>query len=204
MYNNNQPPMWGNQQPPQWGGQQQYPQQQPYQQPMQQAPVQQPPVSVNFGTGMNLFGGLMGKEVMAHKSELPVEAPKKSKIKKPKVDENGVVLVEKALEGTVDGLNVVDYADTYEDTNLLLRGTIGQIDQLSIDLKADLDEVRGSRAIRGKHKTITEINTAMSALLSTRLSAIKELNSSINKINDMNYKKAKMSWLLITRVMNSM
>ena len=71
---------------------------------------------------------------------------KKKKNTKPKVVVNGEVMPDAQLANPIPGANVaeVDYAKTYNETNALIRGAILQADELSAEIKSDIDAVRAS------------------------------------------------------------
>ena len=84
----------------------------------------------------------------------------------------------------------VPYAESYEETNGMLKGMIMQIEGLQGELKQEFNDIRLSK-MRGKYQYLTDISTTISSLSSTKLSAIKELNSVISKCHDMELKRTK-------------
>lgn len=85
----------------------------------------------------------------------------------------------------------VPYLSTYRDTNAMLHTTIAQIDILSSEVKADIDEIRSSKSLRNKYTYLTNLNGAQASLISAKLNAIKELNSSITQAHNLDLKRAK-------------
>ena len=85
----------------------------------------------------------------------------------------------------------VPYISTYQDTNAMLRTTIAQIDILSSEVKGDIDEIRASKSLRSKYTYLTNLNSAQASLISAKLNAIKELNSSITQSHNLELKRAK-------------
>lgn len=82
------------------------------------------------------------------------------------------------------------YYESYEETNDMLRHLIGQIEGLQGELKQEFNDVRMSK-MRNKYQNLTDLSTTISSLASTKLSAIKELNSIISKCHDMELKRTK-------------
>lgn len=149
------------------------------------------PEVVSNGTG-SLFGSLTsGNNIVVDSSMVNETEVKKRKRKTKKVGDTEVVLRDDNKNTPSDTLDVADYTETYQDTTSILKGTIAQIDALSMELKSDIDTVRQSRTMKGKYKTLTDLNSAMGVMLNTKVSAIKEINNSIKIANDMNYKKRK-------------
>ena len=100
---------------------------------------------------------------------------------------------------TVDGSNPaskvgvadVDYSRIYEETNGLIRGAIMQTDQLSAEIKEDIDSIRASKTLKNKYTYITNLTTSASNLINTKISAIKELNSSISNAQKLELDRVK-------------
>jgi hypothetical protein len=194
-----QMPTYGMPQPQQYIPTQQYVQPQYVPQPMPQQvnnmPVRiqmnpnaqtpyQPPQMEDTSIGVN-FGSL----VDGTGQNLPVAPPvveelpeKKKSTRKKKTDE--------PINHTEE-VNQVIYADTYQDTNMLLHQTIGQLDIVSAEMKEELDKIMASRTMKGRHLAIGNVSKSLSDMLSTKVQAIKELNNSIKAVNDMEYRRAK-------------
>lgn len=158
---------------------------------LNQVQMPEPTVEV-VSEGKPLFGNLTSKDVIVDASMIDqTEVVNKKKRRTKKVGDGEVVLRDNKTDVSNDPLNVADYSDTYNDTTAMLKGTIAQIDALSVELKGDIDTVRSSRALKGKYKTLTDLNSSMGVMLSTKVQAIKEINNSIKIANDMNYRKRK-------------
>ena len=130
--------------------------------------------------------------------KLPAEdkGTKKKKSSKMKVAVNGEIMPDANIAShvvdVVDGAAVnTDYAKSYAETNNLIRGAIIQADQLSADIKKDLDEVRGSKTIKSRYTYITNLTASAGSLLSTKIAAIKELNSSITQAHNLELNRYK-------------
>lgn len=145
------------------------------------------------------FSGLIGNGVMVPTSPvqamIPVDTKKK---KKKKVDkETGIITVdpnESDVPEVVSSKAIVEstvYGDTYAETTGITYGVIAQADELLRDCKQELDFIRSQRNMKGKYHYLNATVTSMSSLLSTKLAAIKEINSNIKNINDMEYRRYK-------------
>lgn len=117
-------------------------------------------------------------------SQMQSQADPKRRSKKSKSTDTVIV-------GEGEVIKELPSIEQYNETNLLLKETIAQANQLSSELKRDLDTVRSAKNMKGKYTYISNLNSAMSAILGTKLQAIKEMNSSIKTASDMDYKKAK-------------
>lgn len=85
----------------------------------------------------------------------------------------------------------VNYHTSYAETNNLIRGAIAQADEMSAAIKSDIDEIRSSKTIKGKYTYLTNLTASASSLLSTKISAIKELNSTITQAHNLNLNRFK-------------
>ena len=82
-------------------------------------------------------------------------------------------------------------AYTYMETTGLLRETLGQIDALNGELVQEFQNVRQNRTMKNKYNVMVGISENIGALIGNRIQAIREINNSITKANDLDYKKLK-------------
>ena len=96
-------------------------------------------------------------------------------------------------EVQVGGESIVDvnYAGAYHETNNLIRRTIYQADELSDEIKRDLDEVRGSKTLKNRYGYITDLASSAAGLLSTKIAAIRELDNNITQVNKLELDRLK-------------
>lgn len=80
---------------------------------------------------------------------------------------------------------------SYMETNGLLRETLGQIDSLNAELMQEFNNVRHSRTMKNKYNVLVGLSENVGSLINNRISVIKEINSTITKSNDVDYKKDK-------------
>lgn len=174
--------------------QQGYYQQPYYQQPMYQQPAQviEPP-SQGSGLGAN-FERLIGTNVAVPLTPAMVPAEKKKRKTKASSSSSKEETEIEVVDPKQERISLVEetsYADTYTGTGQLLRSTIAQVDELAGELKVELDKVRQSHNMKGKYTYIANISSAMTGLLGTKVTAIRELNSSIKSINEAEYRRYK-------------
>lgn len=115
----------------------------------------------------------------------PTEKKKKSKAKTIEVIPS--IHEANAKPGVID----VDYSSTYGETTSLLRGAIIQADQMAGEIQEDLDAVRGSKTLKGKYTYITNLTSAKASILSTKIAAIREMNSSITQSHNLELNRMK-------------
>lgn len=83
------------------------------------------------------------------------------------------------------------YKETYNETNGLLRNSIGQIDQLQTELKSELDSIRASKTLKKKYDYISMIGSTTASLINTKVSVIKEMNKVITDSHNLDLKRMK-------------
>lgn len=150
--------------------------------------VEEPKNKTGAGTSFfNKFASGQGKSIVVN---TPIDEDtliKPRKRGRPKKKSDDTINV----GGDVDEIVTNQpYADSYDETNNMLKHMIGQIEGLQGELKQEFNDVRLSK-MRGKYQYLTDISATISSLASTKLSAIKELNSVITKCHDMELKRTK-------------
>ena len=127
--------------------------------------------------------------------ENPIAEPPKKKRGRPrKSEQNGEVTVVQSNNNS-SGLPLCQtndpYEDTYEETNDMLRVSIAQLDILAGDVKGEIDHIRGSKTLKGKYKYISDLCATASSLVSSKISAIKEINSVKTKCHELEIRRIK-------------
>ena len=90
------------------------------------------------------------------------------------------------VSGTVEN---VPTSYTYMETTAMLHGTLNQIDAVSNELMGEFEMVRANRAMKNKYGVLNGLSENIGALISNKIAAIKEINNSISKSNDLDYKR---------------
>ena len=121
----------------------------------------------------------------SHNPTAEEKAIKKRKQSSP-VSVNGEI-----VNNNGDPVADADYARSYEETNSLIKSAIYQADELSSEIKKDIEDVRSSKTIKNKYTYLTNLTASASSLLMTKIGAIKELNSSINNVHRLNLDRMK-------------
>ncbi len=140
-----------------------------------------------IGVDFSFFSGDAAKKIDSGVSE---EKPKKRG--KTKVAINGEVLPERDVSSPPNGsVAEVDYGRSYMETNNLLRGAIIQADELSSEIKEDIEAVRSSKTLKNKYTYLTNLTSSASSLITTKIAAIKELNSTITQAHNLELNRLK-------------
>lgn len=164
----------------------------------------------NYGTGQIntaptpvISGGGYGFTVKPDEDTTPVQSPlnlpspvdvgldntpkRRGRHKKEEVETVNSSEIVKA-EGTVEDTSTIN---TYAATTMLLNNTLEQLDVLASEMKEELDQVRGSRTLKGKYNYIIGLSGNLSNIIGTKAQVIKEINNAITRANELDYKREK-------------
>lgn len=83
------------------------------------------------------------------------------------------------------------YIDTFNETNNMLKYSIMQLDVLAGDVKSELDTIRNSKTLKGKYKYIADLCSTASSLVSSKISAIKEINAVTHNCHKLELQRIK-------------
>lgn len=120
--------------------------------------------------------------------------PKGSVNKKKLSDGSEIILADESQEFQEElpmYQSNISYKETYNETNGLLRNSIGQIDQLQNEVKSELDNVRLSKTLKKKYDYITMLSSTAANLINTKVSVIKEMNKVITDSHNLDLKRMK-------------
>lgn len=121
--------------------------------------------------------------------DVGIEDVDKPRRGRPRKDSSGIVrTTAEKVEGTVEETPTMY---TYMETTNMLRETLAQIDGLNKELMQEFTSVRSSRTMKNKYQVLNGLSENVGVLLSNKIRAISEINSSITKSNDLDYKKIK-------------
>lgn len=85
------------------------------------------------------------------------------------------------------------YIDNFTKTNAMLEVAIAQTDQLSAEIKEDIDVIRASKTMKNKYTYITNLTSSSAALIGTKVQAIREMNNSTKDALKLDLDRAKMN-----------
>ena len=83
------------------------------------------------------------------------------------------------------------YALKYSETDARLKESIAQIDMSLGLLQQDISQIRNSRTLKRKYDYLSMMQGTMGQFINTKVSAIRELNNTITKCNELELKRAK-------------
>lgn len=112
--------------------------------------------------------------------------PRKRKKKEETVSSGEIVKVESCE--VVDNNSTIQ---TYQYTSRLLGETLEQVDMVASEIKEEMDNIRLSRTMKGKYTYLTNLTDNLATLLNTKASVIKEINNTITKSNELDYRREK-------------
>lgn len=139
----------------------------------------------------------------SNKSALPVnyvpvegeKKPKRGRPSKKKVVDGQELLTDGSNEEQNTELPMYQsnqpYINTYDETSGMLKNSIYQIDILQSDIKNELDQIRLSKTLKRKYDYMSMLSSTMSALINTKVTAIREMNKTITDCHNLEIKRVK-------------
>ena len=118
------------------------------------------------------------------------DTAKKSRSKKLSVSYQGEVLPERAVAPSASEQSG-GYLQSFGKTNAMLEMAIAQTDELSAEVKEDIDTIRSSKTLKNKYTYITNLTASSASLISTKIAAIKEINSTISQSHKLELDRMK-------------
>lgn len=83
------------------------------------------------------------------------------------------------------------YLQSYGETNMLLRSSIGEIDRLNAVVVGQLDAVVDSKTLRKKYDYVSELSSTSANLISTKIRTISEMNKIITDSHNLDIRRMK-------------
>ena len=117
---------------------------------------------------------------------VPSEEPKKKKrnTKKKEITIND----KESLPMTASN---VPYHETYKETDSILRSAINELGVAANEIGEDLRDIRASKTLRKKYDYISALQSSRATVISTVVSAAREMNNSIKNSHELDLKRAK-------------
>ena len=135
------------------------------------------------------------KDVVIPKEEVEIIEPEKRKRGRPRknpMDNTPTTQTQSNEQVFVPLCQSNDpYEDSYAETNHMLRESIGQINVLSNDVQSEIENIRKSKTLKGKYKYISDLCATASTLVSTKISAIREMNATTTNCHKLEIQRLK-------------
>lgn len=150
-------------------------------------------ITANSSSDMNVDFDFFTSEKAGNFPDTTISnGEKKKKSSKPKVAVNGEIVPDRMVN-PIPGASVaeVDYARSYAEGNNLIRNTIMQLDELSSEIKQELDGIRGSKTLKNKYTYIANLTATAGSLLTSKIAAIKEINSTTTQAHNLELSRMK-------------
>ena len=155
-------------------------------------------LEIKIGGGMTL-PSLNSDGSMSFNLSISPEEPKKttkrSSSKKSSAASNAV---KNAVTDTVSAVEMDDmlttnkpYQTKYDETTMLLKASIGQLDGLLAESINDANQIRASKTLKRKYDLLSLLNNNASSIIGNKITAIREINNTISKCNDLELKRKK-------------
>lgn len=115
------------------------------------------------------------------------EKSKRGRKKKTNID--GVI-----TEGNVnksESSSEEPYSKVYEETTNMLKASIMQLDAGLSEMQQDVSYIRASKTLKRKYEYLSDIHGTMGQYIGNKISALREINNSISKCNELELKRAK-------------
>lgn len=81
------------------------------------------------------------------------------------------------------------FSDSYIESKNLLRSSIAQIDYLSNDVQCEINNIRNSKTMKSKYTHLSNLCATASSLVSTKIAAVREMNSITTKCHELEMKR---------------
>ena len=135
------------------------------------------------------------KDVIIPKEDVEIIEPEKRKRGRPRknpIDNTPTTQTQSNEQVFVPLCQSNDpYEDSYAETNHMLRESIGQINVLSNDVQSEIENIRKSKTLKGKYKYISDLCATASTLVSTKISAIREMNATTTNCHKLEIQRLK-------------
>lgn len=149
---------------------------------------------VGFNINAFIKGSDEEKDLSITKESVVEEKVKKTRTRKPK-EEMVPAGTSTPMPTATTSMSYIQenipYTQAYQETNAQLDESINQLNILGGELFQELQSVRGSKTLRNRFGLINDMTSTASAIISTKLAAIKEKNDTINNVAKLELQRMK-------------
>lgn len=146
-------------------------------------------------TDTGLFSFFLSKEASEVKiggtDEVTTEKKKRGRPPTAVVNVDEIITSSATEPSPTEIVSGTNYRKSYAESTALIRSVIAQADDLSSSINKDLSDIRNSKTLKSKYTYITNLTSSSGSLLSTKVAAIRELNSTITQIHNLELNRLK-------------
>lgn len=144
-------------------------------------------------TGIKIdFASYISETAPPSQSLTSPPAKKRGRPPKAKTPESGTILLANQDQQELSMLQSnAPYLQSYGETNMLLRGSIGDIDRLNSIVGTELSNVVESKTLRKKYDYVSELSSTSANLISTKIRTIAEMNKIITDSHNLDLRRMK-------------
>lgn len=140
--------------------------------------------------GLDLYHLVQQNNIVYGNAATPEKKSTKKNTKR-KLDPDEVITdTESQRELKTTEMNI-PYSETYKETTGMLKTVINQLDVGLSDMQSDVNSIRLSKTLKGKYNYLSLIQGNMSTFMGNKISAIREINSTISKANELELRRTK-------------
>lgn len=142
--------------------------------------------------GMDFSYFQENKVVLPTHDDIPIEPEDVKKKTTRKRKTNGTINTDGSKANDLDATQSNEpYSKYYEETTAMLKGAIAQLDAGLMDLQTDIQQIRASRTLKRKYDYLSMMQGNMGQFINTKVSALREINNTITKCNDLELRRMK-------------
>jgi hypothetical protein len=122
--------------------------------------------------------------------EILDEAPKR-RGRPPKAKVNSNIATEQGTTDLTMMQSNVPYYNSFAETNDMIKGSIYQLDSLNNEVSQQINTIKESKTIKNKYNYLSNLAEVSSGIISSKITAIKEINNVIKTCHDLELKRTK-------------
>lgn len=145
-------------------------------------------------TGIKIdFSSYASETAPSSQSLTPAPAKKRGRPPKTKTSPDGSTIILANQDQQELGMlqSNTPYLQSYGETTMLLRGSIGDIDRLNGIVGNELNNVVESKTLRKKYDYVSELSSTSANLISTKVRTIAEMNKVITDSHNLDIRRMK-------------
>lgn len=154
-------------------------------------PLQNNGLDVKTNKGLENYLDFGSSDMKVSSGNITPDLEPKKKRGRPKKDQSVSTDIYLADSDNKDDNGLEPYKNGYAETTNMLKNAIVQLDIANADLDKDLTDIRASKTLRKKYDYIAALVSTKSAVISSKITAAREINSSTTKAYELELKRSK-------------